>query len=159
LSHILELNHPERASHTLSYLGVDLSEKLLDQARASHQKNGDDFVCADMRDTAKYVTHERQAYFFIASFHHLVEYSDRVGLLRDIHAVAAPDARIYMTNWHLLSPKNAHYGSSITTGYPDGSADFMIKIGGYARFYHAFSSAEYAQLAGESGWHIERLDW
>lgn len=60
-----------------------------------------------------------------------------------------------MTNWNLTHESQKKYRTSRTTDYPDRSADFLIKIGEHKRFYHAFSEAEYEQLALDTGLHIQ----
>ncbi len=92
-----------------------------------------------------------EALFFIASFHHLETFEERLSVLKEAKKVLVLGGKIYMTNWHLLSEKNQKYSSSKMAEYSDGSADFAIKIGKYSRFYHSFSLAEYQKLAHESG--------
>lgn len=60
-----------------------------------------------------------------------------------------------MTNWNLTSESQKKYRTSRVIDYPDGSADFMIKIGEYRRFYHAFSRTEYEKLSQDSGLQID----
>jgi hypothetical protein len=55
-----------------------------------------------------------------------------------------------MTNWNLSYRSQLKYSSSKIAEYPDGSADYMIKIGGHERFYHAFSVEEYISLGQET---------
>ncbi len=93
--------------------------------------------------------------FFIASFHHLTHLDERISVLRYIqNQVLATDGLLVFTNWNLLSPHNSPYTSSCVEKYPDGSADFSIKIGKYHRFYHAFSPQEYEKIAQELGMSI-----
>jgi SAM-dependent methyltransferase len=99
------------------------------------------------------------AFFFIASFHHLENSLDRLRVLQDAKKILLPGGKIYMTNWNLLSPENERYVTSKTLEYPDGSADFTIKIGEYQRLYHAFSFAEYQKLAEEAGFTLEKCEF
>lgn len=70
-----------------------------------------------------------EAMFFIASFHHLETFQERLNVLKNTKKALVPGGKIYMTNWHLLSEENRKkYLSSKTTDYPDESADFTIKI-------------------------------
>jgi 2-polyprenyl-3-methyl-5-hydroxy-6-metoxy-1,4-benzoquinol methylase len=40
---------------------------------------------------------------FLASFHHLEAREDRIQVLKNTKKLLAPNGRIYMTNWNLLS--------------------------------------------------------
>lgn len=95
--------------------------------------------------------------FFIASFHHLETFDERLNVLRQAKKILLPGGRISMINWHLLAQKK--YLSSKTNDYPDESADFSIKIGKHQRFYHSFSLEEYEKLAQESGLQLERIEF
>jgi len=98
-------------------------------------------------------------FFFIASFHHLENSLDRLSVLQNAKKILLPGGKIYMTNWNLLSPENERYARSKTLEYPDGSADFSIKIGEYQRFYHSFSLSEYQKLAEDSGLQLEKCEF
>jgi SAM-dependent methyltransferase len=114
----------------------------------------------DMRDIGKVFSAPLfEALFFIASLHHLETFEERLNVLKEATKILLPGGKIYMTNWNLLSEQNQKYLSSKTLEYPDGSADFSIKIGEYQRFYHSFSFAEYQKLAQESGLQFEKCDF
>ncbi len=91
-----------------------------------------------------------EALFFIASFHHLETFEERLNVLQEAKKILLPGGKLYMTNWNLLSPENERYIASKTLEYPDESVDFSIKIGKHQRFYHAFSLAEYQKLAEDA---------
>lgn len=88
--------------------------------------------------------------FFVASFHHLSTRRERISVLQQAKKLLSKTGKILMINWNLLDPTQEKYQSSIIAEYPDGSADYEIKIGSHTRFYHAFSEAEYTSLAAEA---------
>lgn len=90
------------------------------------------------------------AIFFIASFHHLATREERISVLQQAKKLLSKTGKILMINWNLLDPTQEKYQSSKIADYPDGSADYEIKIGSHTRFYHSFSSKEYSSLARES---------
>jgi hypothetical protein len=92
--------------------------------------------------------------FFIASFHHLSTREERISVLQQAKTLLSKTGKILMTNWNLLDFTQKKYQSSKIADYPDGSADFLIKIGAHKRFYHAFSEAEYISLAEEANLQI-----
>jgi len=114
----------------------------------------------DMRDMGKVFSAPLfEALFFIASFHHLETFNERLNVLKEAKKILLPGGKIYMTNWHLLSEQNQKYLSSKTAEYPDESADFTIKIGKHSRFYHSFSLLEYRKLAQKSGLQLEKCEF
>ena len=88
--------------------------------------------------------------FFIASFHHLSTREERISVLQQAKTLLSKTGKILMMNWNLLDLTQKKYQSSKIADYPDGSADFLIKIGAHKRFYHAFSHEEYLSLAQEA---------
>lgn len=90
------------------------------------------------------------AIFFIASFHHLATREERISVLQQAKKLLSKTGKILMINWNLLDPTQEKYQGSKIADYPDGSADYEIKIGAHTRFYHAFSEAEYTSLAEEA---------
>jgi SAM-dependent methyltransferase len=115
----------------------------------------------DMRDIGTiFASPLFEAFFFIASFHHLETFEERLNVLEQTKKALVPGGKIYMTNWYLLSEENQKkYHSSKITEYPDESGDFSIKIGKHSRFYHSFSLSEYQKLAQESGLQLEKCDF
>lgn len=83
-----------------------------------------------MRDMAEHL----QSYgafeliFFIASFQHLATREERLSVLSQAKKLLTKTGKIIMINWNLTDPSQVKYESSRTSEYPDGSADFDIKI-------------------------------
>lgn len=64
----------------------------------------------DMRDICNIFSFPIfDAFFFIASFHHLESYSERLEVLQAVKRALLPGGKIYMTNWNLLSQSNSKY--------------------------------------------------
>lgn len=123
------------------YVGLDSSQKLLNHL---HEVPVSDTIhvqtrCQDMVDM-NFEPSSFDVIVFVASFHHLQTKQNRVDVLRKAHNILDISGRLFMTNWFLLSEENQQkYASSCTQKYPDGSADFLIKIGAHDRFYHGFT--------------------
>lgn len=114
----------------------------------------------DMRDMGNVFSGPLfEALFFIASFHHLETFEERLNVLQEAKKILLPGGKIYMTNWHLLSESNQKYLPSKTAEYPDESADFNIKIGKHSRFYHSFSLSEYQKLTQENRLQLEKCEF
>lgn len=155
LRHIIDHDMREDfRAHTLSYTGLDSSRVLLSQAQIDTklQKFSPTWIYGDMRESESLLAPRApfDACFFIASFHHLENYDERVNVLKQIKKLLQPNGIILMTNWNLTHESQKKYRTSRSTDYPEGSADFHIKIGEHRRFYHAFSQAEYKALARDA---------
>lgn len=135
IQHILK--HPQNAVYQSlfsTYVGLDTSEVLLDQARDEPAFSG--FLPSvnwregDMRDMEKHLSEYGlfDGIFFIASFHHLATEEERIGVLRQAQKLLSDTGKIAMINWNLLDPSQTRYEPSKIADHPDGSADFEIKI-------------------------------
>ena len=137
-----------------TYVGLDMSSILLGQAQ--EEDFTDLFSVIEWRENdMNCISEELGMYgnfdglFFIASFHHLATYEERVSVLRQAQSLLSETGKIAMINWNLSHPSQSKYQSSKIAEYPNGSADYDIKIGAHTRFYHAFSEAEYISLGLE----------
>lgn len=120
-------------AHHTHYFGADLSDKLLKQAEEdialTFAVEMIEWKEMDMRDIGTIFSSPLfEAIFFIASFHHLEVFEERLNVLEQTKKILVPGGRIYMTNWHLLSEHNHKYISSKTHDHADESADFDVKI-------------------------------
>ncbi|MBP7822907.1 class I SAM-dependent methyltransferase [Candidatus Gracilibacteria bacterium] len=151
-------------SKKVSYTGLDLSQNLLEQAQKKTQLVSSfeniSWVHGDMLDIGTLCSEKIfDSLFFVASFHHLADFQQRLAVLRDAQNLLAPGGRIMMINWNLLHESQTRYSSSRIQSYENGSTDFVIKIGQHQRFYHAFSEQEYQSLAQERGLSLSLLDF
>lgn len=128
-----------------------MSSVLLDQAQ--EENFSDIFPVVEWREKDMNRMSEElgiyghfDALFFIASFHHLATYEERVSVLRQAQSLLSETGKIVMINWNLSHPSQSKYQDSKIVEYPNGSSDYDIKIGAHTRFYHAFSEAEYISL-------------
>lgn len=140
-----------------SYLGVDLSQWLLDEAKKSFPNY--DFIQANMLDIADVTQGKKfNNIFLIASFHHLDSISDREKLLKSLKKLLTESWKIYMTNWALESSVHKEkYQDSYVIWSENSfwSKDFNIKFWKFDRYYHCFSLQELEYLAESAGLKIE----
>lgn len=72
----------------------------------------------------------------VASFHHLLDSSDRVSTLRAFARILSPGGLLLMTNWNLFSASNTVKYAS----YREGESNtFHIPFSGKPRSYFGFS--------------------
>lgn len=165
LTHIMDHSRAADFQKFTTYVWLDASSELLKQA--SSDTSFSDFFphtfwsLGDMREMETLLSQhgEFDVIFFIASFHHLATREDRLSVLEQAKKLLSKNGRIIMTNWNLSHPTQWKYRSSKDADYPDGSADYDIKIGQHSRFYHAFSHEEYVSLARDSGLSVFDAFW
>lgn len=165
LMHII--GHPRAADFQkfTTYVWLDASVELLKQA--SSDTSFSDFYphtfwsLGDMREMKILLSQhgEFDVIFFIASFHHLATNEERISVLKQAKTLLSKNGRIIMTNWNLSHSTQWKYQDSKIADYPDGSADYSVKIGEHSRFYHAFSHEEYISLARDVGLSVFDAFW
>jgi len=134
-----------------NYLWVDLSIELINQAKDKYKNF--EFMELDMLNLDK-INKKFDVIFFIASFHHLSNITDRINVLKKANDLLNDWWIIFMTNWALNSNLNQKkYNSSIILWSDNEfwSIDYNIKIWKYTRFYHCFDLKELVYLF-EKAW-------
>ena len=135
-----------------SYLGIDESSGMIDEARKLHPENN--FKVLDMNHLewlldsgiSQKRSNSYQFIIFIASFHHLHTKEERKEVLLKAKKFLSPGGIIMMTNWNLM-------GNTLFSKYEksyEWNGDFGIKIGAYNRYYHGFTLEELESLFRES---------
>lgn len=128
------------------YLGLDLSQDLLDEAYLLHPSAR--FLHLNMLDLDK-INDKFNCIFLIASFHHLNNLKDREDVLHKIYNLLERWWTIYMTNWSLNSELNKkRYREAIIKDSKNDfwSLDYNIKIWDFNRYYHCFDLKELEYL-------------
>lgn len=126
-----------------SYLWLDLSNWLLEEAKKNHPNSN--FLELNMLDLDK-LEEKFDIIFFIASFHHLQKLDDRLEVLKKVRNLLWENWKIFLTNWNLIwqeKYKNSEINWSENEFW---SIDFNIKIWEFYRFYHSFSINELEYL-------------
>ncbi len=142
-----ELQESGLVSDTEKYLWIDSSSGMIVEAQKNYP--GFNFQVLDMKDCEK-LGEKFDLIFFIASFHHLENYEERLETLKKAITILSDWWYICMTNWALKSSLNLQkYSSSEIWGSKNcySSSDFMIKCWDYQRFYHCFHTSELEELA------------
>lgn len=137
---------------SLNYYWIDLSEKMLEEAKKDFPDR--DFFVLNMVNIDEVKADcEFDYIFFIASFHHLQYVDDRVETIKKASKLLKPGWTIFMTNWALNSEINYDkYTDSIVEWSENQywSVDYNIYIWEYPRFYHCFSLKELEFLFHEA---------
>lgn len=130
-----------------SYLGLDLSTWLLEEASKLHREN--EFLNLNMLDLDK-IKAKFDAIFFIASFHHLQTIEDRIEVLKKAKNLLSENWKIFFTNWNLIGQERYKKSENQATLNEFWSIDFNIKIWEFTRYYHGFTIPELEYLFREA---------
>ena len=141
------------------YLGMDVSEKLIEIARQLHP--GLDFRVGNMMQTG----FEDKAFhhvMLIASFHHIPSHDLRLKMLLEAKRIVKDDGYITMTNWNLhqwryvpmrtafnfkgLIQRHKMDWNDVRIPWYDQEKHLLAK-----RYYHAFTPAEMKRLGKKAG--------
>ena len=131
------------------YLGVDLSSWLLEEAKKLHTNN--EFLELNMLNLDT-LHNNYNVIFLIASFHHLMNFDDRLKTLRHVFNLLDYWAMVFMTNWSLNSELNKkRYNEAIISWSENKfwSLDYNIKLWWNDRYYHSFDLKELEFLFSE----------
>lgn len=152
----------------ISYIGVDLSQKLLDIAKKYIPKTNKTlsctFVCADI---LQYIwTCKQESFDFvigIASFQHMPRQKDRYYLLKNSYRVLSYEWKLLMSNWSFSRWFLQKYQSALIQSiwksilyrgkkkWNDLQLPWKTKGKTFLRFYHIFTQKELTHLVRLSG--------
>lgn len=158
----------EREGRQVQYVGVDASPELI--AIASTQKSrwhhiAAEFRVADIATPGWGDVFEQSSFDLavtLAVLHHVPSFELRRGVLREIHALLKPDARLILTNWHF--ERNERLRKKIVawdvvgldaSHLEEGDALMTWERGGRGlRYCHLVTQAEMKKLAEQSGFRV-----
>ena len=158
----------EREGRHVQYVGVDASPELI--AIASAQKSRwhhlvADFRVADIAAPGWGSSFEPGAFdvaVALAVLHHVPSFDLRCGVLREIHALLKPNARLILTNWHF--ERNERLRKKIVAWdlvgldanqLEEGDALMTWERGGKGyRYCHLVTQAEMKKLAEQSSFGV-----
>jgi len=139
----------------IDYLWLDLSSEMLKNAKDNFSEK--EFRNINMIDINKLEWRKFDYIFFIASFHHLDNISDRINVLKKAKSLLKDNWIIFMTNWALDSDLNKEkYSKDIIENSLNeyGGLDYKIYFWEYPRYYHWFSLDELEYLFNETWFDI-----
>lgn len=153
-----------------SYLWVDLSFEMIEEAKKNFPENN--FEVLDMENLDKIKWEKFDFVFFIASFHHKKFLRERDKTLFSLKNILKENSLIFMTNWALSSEINfeKYKNSEIIFEKKDfenlqdfeekqkekqfWSKDFSIKFWEFYRYYHCFTLEELEFLFEKNNFEI-----
>jgi len=158
----------EREGKRARYVGVDASPQLITIAltRKMHLRHiAADFFVADITQpnwSAPFADTLFDVAVALAVLHHIPGFDLRVAVLRDIHALLQPGARLVLTNWAFDRTERqrkrivpwSHVGLDESALEP-GDALLAWQRGGVGyRYCHLITPEEMQRLAEQSGFQV-----
>ncbi|MEK7623369.1 MAG: class I SAM-dependent methyltransferase [Patescibacteria group bacterium] len=149
----------ESRADTITYVGVDISQKQLEMARKRfpgiNVKLGEmtQIPCPNANFDVVYC---------LAAFHHLATDEERLQTLREIFRVLKPDGTLVMTNWNLYSEWAKEKLKNENWKFGDDKKEIVIPWKGAngnviaERLYYAYTPAEITGWCTEAGLGVEK---
>lgn len=156
-----------RRNHLGTYLGLDFSLPLLDEAKQTPENVRVIFLHADLTTSnwdAPLTRSDFNLVFSFAVLHHIPDNNLRLGILKKVHGFLKPGGRFFHSEWQFLNSARLRARiqpwelAGVTTNDVEPS-DYLLdwRHGGRGlRYAHHFDEAELIQLADASGFSVSQ---
>ena len=152
----------------IGYLGVDISEKLIDTAKEKYPDKANSFQKISNSDSLSLSDDSFNTIFSIAVFHHFPSKKYREDVAKELYRITKKDGHIIITVWNLWQKK---YIKNIfknwlgklkgdkNMDWNDCYVSFTDNEGKkFQRFHHAFAKRELKNLFEKVGFKIEKCE-
>lgn len=151
----------------LEYYGVDISQKLIDLAKARYPKFSKNLLKTKGQASLPFSDNFFNNIVSVAVFHHLPDKKFRLALARELYRVIQPGGEIIVTSWNLRQPRYKKYiyrnnmrkifGLS-NLDFGDCNIPFRNNAGEtFQRFHHAYTLSELSGLFAQAGFKIQKI--
>ena len=162
---LLELFHAK--VEPSQYIGLEISQKMVDVARSKYSGNNLKFEKISGSDNLPFSDNYFNSIYSIAVFHHMPSHDYRLQTAKELYRVTKPGGHIIITAWNLWQRKyiknifiNWAYkiiGKS-NLDWNDCYITFKNNKGEiFSRYHHAFHKSELKKLFHEAGFKIEKI--
>ena len=160
----------EKFDEKFDYIGVDLSQNLLDLAKKDHPK--EKFIYDDMVNFVQ--NEEQEKYDFIiitAAFQHIPSYDERVLLMKHFYRILKYEGKLVMLNWAFSDWFKGKYAVEVRKAFWKKILSlWRTKLNNIFvpwknkneilyRYYHLFTVEELTQLTKIGGFIIEKANY
>lgn len=96
---------PEDLREKIDYIGADISEGMLEEAKAkncssdTHSQNAPQWLLQDFAKTWRFEDETFDMVISVAAFHHLLDKNSQNFFLQEARRVLRPDGKIFLTTW------------------------------------------------------------
>lgn len=152
----------------IEYLGVDVSQNLIDLAREKYPEHATDFQKISGLGSLASEADFFNTVYAIAVFHHIPGKKERAELAKELWRVTKPGGQVVVTVWNLWTEKYRKnirqnrwrkiFGLS-RLGWNDCWISFKDNEGSvFLRFHHAWTTKELEQVFTEAGFFVEKCE-
>ena len=161
----------------IDYLGLDISEKLIDIAREKYS-DVNFFKISSLQTTLPFADDYFNTIYSIAVFHHFPSQKYREDVAKELYRITKKDGHIVITVWNLWQRKyikniiknwcNKIKGLTLEflkvepleqLDWNDCYISFTDNTGNkFQRFHHAFTKRELYKLFSDAGFDIEKCE-
>lgn len=152
----------------IEYIGVDVSEKLIEIAKNKYPSDGISFQKITGQASLAFPDNYFNSVYSIAVLHHFPSKEYREKMAEELFRVLAPSGRVVITVWNLYQKKYLKNLLSNWLGKLFGRSDldwndcyvsFTDNQGQvFPRFHHAFIKRELRRLFEEAGFEVEKCE-
>lgn len=149
-----------------NYIGVDISEKLIEIAQAKYIANN--FQNIRLQDITKIRENNFTKIFCSASIIHIPSRKERIGLLKDFYEISTNDAKLIISAWKMTGKGYLKLKSKsiikallrfqinswrdLVFPWLDQDANTVV-----LRYYHLFSQTELRKELLTAGWYVDEV--
>jgi ubiquinone/menaquinone biosynthesis C-methylase UbiE len=152
----------------IEYTGVDISDKLLAEARNQSRGLGIKFQKISGLDSLPLESNSFNSVYAIAVLHHLPGKEMRKRMAEEFYRILRPEGKVVITVWNLWQKKywrNIFFNweekilGKSHLDWNDCYINFQDNRGNkFERFHHAFTKRELAELFSQAGFSIGKCD-
>jgi tRNA (uracil-5-)-methyltransferase TRM9 len=138
------------------YVGVDVSQKLIDAGREKYNRNNIKFLKIDpFADKLPFADNSFDIIFSIAVFHHFPGKEYRLQVAKELYRVMRPGGKLVVSVWNLWQKRFWKYhlifGLKDKLDWGDLYIPFKSDDKIFERYHHAFRKSELKMLFIKSG--------
>ncbi|HOW60814.1 MAG TPA: class I SAM-dependent methyltransferase [Candidatus Moranbacteria bacterium] len=152
----------------IDYLGIDISEKLINTAKEKYPNKANNFQKISNSDSLSLPSESFNIIFSIAVFHHFPSKKYREDVAKELYRIIKKEGYIIITTWNLWQKK---YIKNIfknwlgklkgdrNMDWNDCYVSFTDNEGKkFQRYHHAFTKRELRKLFSDAGFKVEKCE-
>jgi ubiquinone/menaquinone biosynthesis C-methylase UbiE len=139
-----------------SYVGVDISQKLIDIAKQRYHSEKTNFVkLSNDFSRLPFKDSYFDIVFSIAVFHHFPSREYALDVVDELHRVLKPGGKIVITVWNLWQKQYLKFHNKSKKEWAGAKIPFISGEKVFKRYHHPFETKELKKFLEESGFKIK----
>lgn len=162
-----KLGREGRLGKSGEYVGVDVSQKLVDIANQRYHSEKTEFIKiehtrsahksdkAESKNRLPFEDNYFDAVFSIAVFHHFPSREYTQEIIQELSRVLKPGGKIVITVWNLWQKQYLKYHKKSKKDWLDAEIPFKSGEKVFKRYHHPFKTEELKKLLQKSGFNVQ----